>query len=193
MKPDGGRVSEATSTRRNRSTVASDLAGPLELKLAGTDGDYHSVSSLAGEKATVVIFVANGCPTARAYWERLKLLQDRKEADGVRIIAINANNPHLSPPDTLEEMAKQAADRKLNFPYLKDEREAVARGFGAVCTPHAFLLDEDMKVVYRGRIDDSRLGDRITSRDLDNAISDLIAGRPVAVEETDPFGCAIVW
>jgi AhpC/TSA family protein len=90
-------------------------------------------------------------------------------------------------------MAERASDRDLKFPYLKDEHGTVARGFGAVCTPHAFVLDKNMNVVYSGRIDDSRLGDRISSRDLDNALSDVIDGRFVAVERTDPFGCSIVW
>jgi len=173
--------------------VASDFAGSLELKLAGTDGEYHSISSLAGRNATAVIFLANGCPTARAYSERLRSLQTSREGEGIRIVAINANNPHLSPADTMREMAKHAAQHQLNFPYLKDEVGTVARGFGAICTPHAFLLDRDMKIVYRGRIDDSRLGDRVSSRDLDNALSDVVAGKPVTVAQTDPFGCAIVW
>jgi peroxiredoxin len=183
----------ASKTPRAPTVVALDFVGLLELKLAGTDGEYHSVSSLEGRTATVVIFLANGCPTARAYSERLRSLQSSREADGVRIVAINANNPHLSPADTLRGMVKHAADQKLNFPYLKDENGALSRGFGAVCTPHAFVLDKEMKIVYRGRIDDSRLGDRVSSRELDNAISDVVAGKPVAVSQTDPFGCSIVW
>jgi redoxin len=151
------------------------------------------VATLAGRTATVVIFISNGCPTVRAYEERLKTLQSSRADDGVRIIAINSNNPHLSPRDTMLEMSERASDRDLKFPYLKDEHGTVARGFGAVCTPHAFVLNKDMNVVYSGRIDDSRLGDRISSRDLDNALSDVIAGRVVAVERTDPFGCSIVW
>jgi protein-disulfide isomerase len=70
---------------------------------------------------------------------------------------------------------------------------AVAKRFGVICTPHAFVLDGELKVVYRGRIDDSRVGDKITSRDLENGLADLVAGRPVAVRRTAPFGCAIVW
>jgi redoxin len=151
------------------------------------------VATLAGQTATVVIFISNGCPTVRAYEERLKILQGNRAADGVSIIAINSNNPHLSPRDTLLEMTERASGRDLKFPYLKDEHGRVARGFGAICTPHAFVLDKDMNVVYSGRIDDSRLGDRISSRDLENALSDVIAGRPVGIERTDPFGCSIVW
>jgi peroxiredoxin len=185
-----------------RSVQAARGTGPtnqdpgsevLKLSLPGIDGRSHSLASLAGRTATVVIFIGNGCPTVRAYEERLKSLQSTRANDGVQVVAINSNNPHLSPPDTFGEMVKRASNGKLNFPYLKDENGRVAKGFQAVCTPHAFVLDRQMNVVYSGRIDDSRLGDRISSRDLDSAIADVVAGRPVAVQRTDPFGCSIVW
>jgi hypothetical protein len=69
----------------------------------------------------------------------------------------------------------------------------VAERFGAICTPHAFVLDRQLRVAYSGRIDDSRLGDRISTHDLDDAITDVVAGRPVSVDRTEPFGCSIVW
>ena len=182
----------------NLPAASSGVAGPasedvLQLELRGVDGEYRSIASLAGETATVVIFLGNGCPTVRAYEERLNALQSTRNDDGVRMVAVNSNNPHLSPPDTFPAMVKRASGGNFSFPYLKDEHGDVAKGFGAVCTPHAFVLDRDMKVVYRGRIDDSRLGDRISQRDLENAVADVVAGRPVAVESTDPFGCSIVW
>jgi len=129
----------------------------------------------------------------RAYEERLIVLQETWRSRGVHFVAINANNPFLSPPDTLAEMANRAIDRKFNFPYLKDDDRAVAKSFGAICTPHAFVIDSNMRVLYSGRIDDSRVGDKITSRDLENAVADVVAGRSVAVRHTDPFGCSIVW
>ena len=165
----------------------------VQFSLLGVDGEHHSLSSLAGQTATAVVFIGNGCPTVRAYEDRVRVLQDAYRSDGVRVVAINANNPYLSPPDTLSEMVKRATERAFNFPYLKDADGAVAKRLGALCTPHAFVLDRELKVVYSGRIDDSRVGDKITSRDLENALADLVAGRPVAVSRTDPFGCGIVW
>ena len=148
---------------------------------------------LAGKRGTVVVFVANGCPTARSYEQRLITLHRSASAGGVNLIAVNSNNPSLSPPDTIGEMSKRASSQGFSFPYLKDAEGALAARLGAVCTPHAFLLDESGRVAYSGRIDDSRLGDRITSRDLENAVGDLVAARPVRVPTTEPFGCAIVW
>src|SRR5262249_915192 len=86
------------------------------------------------------------------------------------------------------EMSK----RTYEFPYLKDADGAMAKRFGAVCTPHAFLVDRDLRVLYDGRIDDSRLGDSITSRDLENPIADLLAAPHLSVRHTHPFGCSIV-
>lgn len=164
-----------------------------EFTLRGVDAIQHSLSSLAGSRATVVVFIGNGCPTVRAYEQRLIRLQETWRSRGVQVIAINANNASLSPPDTFEEMVKRASDQRFNFPYLKDDDRTVAKRFAAICTPHAFVLDGNLRVAYAGRIDDSRVGDKITSRDLEEAIEDVVAGRPVTVAHTDPFGCSIVW
>lgn len=171
-------------------------ARPKDLQfrqLRGVDGELHSLLTLAGSTATLIVFISNGCPTARSYEARLMAFQDAWDAAGVQLVAINPNNPYLSPPDTFSEMVKRAVDRHFNFPYLKDTDGAVAHRLGAICTPHAFLLDNKLNVVYSGRIDDSRLGDRISSRDLENAVADVVAARPVAVTRTDPFGCSIIW
>jgi glutathione peroxidase-family protein len=162
-------------------------------QLPGVDGKPHSLVASAGRTATVVVFIANGCPTARAYEERLVALQDNWGASGVELIAINSNNPHLSPPDTFAEMVRRSSQRRINFLYLKDEDGAVAERFGAICTPHAFVLDRQLRIAYSGRIDDSRLGDRISTHDLEDAITDVVAGRPVRAGRTEPFGCSIVW
>ena len=157
--------------------------------LVDVDGGRQTIAALAGETATVIVFVANGCPTARAYGDRLEAMHNEWAPRGVRMIAVNSNNSSLSPPDTPAEMAK----RGFPFPYLKDEGGVLARSLDARCTPHAFLLDRDLSVVYSGRIDDSRLGDRITSRDLQDAIAAVVGGRPVPSSGTEPFGCSIVW
>ena len=175
------------------ATLRAFRTEALSTSLQGVDGRWHSLGSLLGERATVIVFVANGCPTVRAYEERLMRLHEQEGSGSVRVIAINSNNPYLSPPDTLQEMRSRAKSRRLPYPYLKDPDGSVARSFGAVCTPHAFLLDETGHVVYSGRIDNSRMGDTITSNDLADAIDAVLAGRPGTVERTEPFGCSIVW
>jgi peroxiredoxin len=162
-------------------------------KLLALDGHRVAISSLAGSTATVVVFIGNGCPTVRAYESRLINLQAESRSRGVEVIAVNSNNPFLSPPDTVAEMARRAETRGFKFPYLKDEGSELAKRLGAICTPHAYLFDRDLRLVYNGRIDDSRLGDRITSHDLENAVAAVLAGSKIAISRTEPFGCSIVW
>jgi peroxiredoxin len=162
-------------------------------ELPAARGGSYSLKSFRGRRAVALLFTCNGCPTVRAFEPRLVRLQSELAAKGVQLVALNPNNPYLSPADTLDEMSRRARAAGYNFPYLKDVDAAVAGSYGAVCTPHAFLLDADRRLVYRGRIEDARDPARVTSRDLAAAIADVLAGRPVAVGETEPFGCSIVW
>ncbi|MGH2686897.1 MAG: redoxin domain-containing protein, partial [Actinomycetota bacterium] len=98
-----------------------------------------------------------------------------------------------SPFDTHEEMMSRAGQAGLPFPYLKDEDGSLARAFGAVSTPHAFVFDRARWLRYRGRIDDARIAESVTTRDLEVAIEALLEGRRPPVETTDPFGCSIIW
>jgi hypothetical protein len=77
--------------------------------------------------------------------------------------------------------------------YLKDEGGLVARRYGAVTSPHAFVLDERRRLRYRGRVSDSRQASTVTVPYLELAVEDVLAGRQVAVAETEPYGCSIVW
>ncbi|HET9980689.1 MAG TPA: thioredoxin family protein [Ktedonobacterales bacterium] len=161
-------------------------------KLPAVDGRSYSLASFAGHRLLIVAFICTGCPTVKANEDRLIALQEKYRWAGVQVIAINANNPYLSPPDTFTEMSRRAHDKGFNFPYLKDEDGAVADLFGAISTPHIFLLDPSRRLVYKGRIDDTRDPARATYSDLENALRDVFAGAPVRVPDTAPFGCAIV-
>ena len=166
---------------------------PAVAGLPGADGGTWSFDDFDTASVLVVVFVGNGCPTVRLYEERLAKLQRRHAEHGLQMVLVNSNNEHLSPPDTYERMVERAERSALPFPYLKDEGGALARVCGAVCTPHAFAFDGERRLRYRGRIDDSRTGRSVTTDDLAEAVADLLAGRPVRVPETAPFGCAIVW
>ena len=161
--------------------------------LVGADGRPYSLESFDDKPVLVLVFVGNGCPTVRLYEQRLVELHRRYADRGVQVVLVNSNNPHLSPPDTYHRMVERAERSELPFPYLKDPDGSLARACGAVCTPHAFAFDRDRRLRYRGRIDDSRTGRRVTSDDLEAAIADLLEGRAVREPETTPFGCAIVW
>ena len=166
---------------------------PVSAQMLGVDGHTHTLQDFSDAKVLVVVFIANGCPTVRAYDERLKTLHEKYAARGVRIVAVNSNNPHLSPFDTHDQMITRARDAGLPFPYLKDEDGSLARTFGAISTPHAFAFDAERRLRYQGRIDDARIAESVKSRDLEEAIKALLDGEEPPVQETLPFGCSIIW
>jgi peroxiredoxin len=166
---------------------------PVSSQMLGVDGRTHTLDEFGDAKALVVVFIGNGCPTVRAYEDRLKDLHEKYADEGVQVVAVNSNNPHLSPFDTHAEMVSRAEEAGLPFSYLKDEDGSLARAFGAVSTPHAFVFDGDRRLRYQGRIDDARIPESVTKRDLDEAIRALLDGRRPPVEATDPFGCSIIW
>jgi peroxiredoxin len=159
----------------------------------GIDGRRYSLSSFDDSRLLVVVFTSNGCPTVRAFESRLGEIQGTHGRESVRVVAINSNNPYLSPGDSYAEMVRRAGEKGFPFPYLKDEDGSVARAYGAISTPHAFVFDQDRRLRYQGRIADSRIPEKVTSPDLEHALSDLLVGRPPRVPVTVPFGCSIVW
>jgi peroxiredoxin len=165
---------------------------PISPQMLGVDGATHTLEEYKAEFLVLVV-IGNGCPTVRAYEDRLKHMHQRYAARGVQVVAVNSNNPHLSPFDTHEQMVRRAAEAGLPFPYLKDADGTLARALGAVSTPHAFVFDGERRLRYRGRIDDARIPDSVTKRDLDEALRALTDGGDPPVATTEPFGCSIIW
>ncbi len=159
--------------------------------LLGADGNRYSSSDFDDKKLVALIFVANRCPTARIYRWRLEAMQREYADRGFQIIAVNTDSEYLHPEESYAEMVKTAKDWRYNFPYVKDEDQSLGRAMGAVVTFHAFLIDGDRRLRYRGRVDDSRIPKNVTTRDLRNAVDELLAGKQVTVPDTDPFGCSI--
>ncbi len=159
--------------------------------LANIDGKRYSLSSFDDKQIVVLIFMANRCPTVRVYTDRLKAIQADYSKKGVQLVGINSDNQYFFSNETLAKMIEISEERELNFPYLKDEDQSVAKKFGALVTLHAFVLDKERRLRYRGRVDDSRDPSNVTSPDLRNALDDLLANQKVRVPETRPFACSI--
>lgn len=166
---------------------------PAFRDLLGADGLRYGLSSFAESDLVIVIFSCNGCPTVKAYEDRMAELQADYGGRKVQLVAINANNSSLSPADTYPEMVKRAKSKAFNFPYLKDDDGSIAKAYGALRTPHVFLLDRDRRLRYAGRIDDSRDPSKAAQHDLRRALDQLLARDEVGLSETEPFGCTIVW
>jgi len=159
--------------------------------LPGVDGKRYSLSSFDDKQIIILIFMANRCPTARVYSDRLKSIQNEYGPKSVQLVGINSDNQYFFSDEALSKMTGVAVERNYNFPYLKDEDQLVAKNYGALVTLHAFVLDKQRRLRYRGRVDDSRDPTKVTINDLRNALDDLLEGREVRTPETRPFACSI--
>lgn len=167
--------------------------GP-EFSLPGVDGKTHSLADYKDKKIVVIIFTCNHCPVAKAYQDRIIQIQKDYAEKGVQIVAINSNSTKVAPADSFEHMKKRAKKKGYNFPYLRDENQVVCTAYGATCTPHVFLLDQERALRYRGRIDDNmKKPEAVKSHDLRNAIKAVLADKPVPAATTRQFGCSIKW
>ena len=174
-------------------TIDIGKPGP-GFSLKGVDGRVHSLDDYADKTAVVVVFTCNHCPTAVEYEDRLIELQADYAPKGVQLIAINPNEDKGHPTDSYEHMIQRAKEKGFNFPYLRDDTQEVARAYGAVRTPHVFLLDAERNVVYQGRIDDNAKDPgAVERRDLRDALDEVLAGKPVSVPVTVAVGCSVKW
>ena len=147
----------------------------------------HSLSDFKNAKTMVLMFIATRCPVSNDYNERMaQLYRDYKEKNVV-FIGINSNKQ-----EDVEEIKKHAKENHLDFLILKDVNNIIADRFGATVTPEVFVIDpKDFKILYHGRIDNSRRLDKVKSRDLRQALDEILAGKEVTVKDTKAFGCTI--
>jgi len=176
-----------------------------DFDLVGIDEEKHTLKDYADADILMVAFLSNHCPTSQAVEERIKKLQKEFKSKGLRIVAINPNDPAALRPDELgyskyndsfPEMKRHAKEQGFNFPYLYDgDTQITAKAYGCLATPHVFIFDKEHKLRYQGRLDDSRYVDEstVTSPDARNAIEALLADKPVTVAETKPHGCSTKW
>lgn len=157
-----------------------------DFTLPTTAGKEVSLNSLKGKNGSVLIFISAQCPVSNAYNERMEQLAQDYKAKGITVIGINSNATEA--PDVIKSHADA---NKLSFPIVKDAGNKIADRLGATVTPEAYFLDAGNKLVYHGRIDNSRNGSGITSSELREAIEAALAGKPVAKTSANAFGCSI--
>ena len=180
------------SLAANAKTIADDPAPPAigaaiaDFTLPDVDGKAHSLASLKGDKGTVLIFVAVQCPVSNAYNERMEKLAQDYKARGINVVGINANST-----ESAADVKKHAAEKSLTFPILKDDGNKIADSLGATRTPEAYFLDANNKLLYHGRIDNSRDMTQVNSSELREALDLSLAGKPVEKTTANAFGCSI--
>lgn len=162
---------------------------PAWKDLPGVDGKSHSFSDLEKSKVIAVVFTCNACPVAQAYVERLSKLAKDYGEKGVVVVAINPNKN-----EDLKAMTKYAKEKKIQFSYVRDESQRIAKGFGALRTPEVFVLNAKRKLIYHGAIDDDvKLQGKPKRQYLVDAIDAVLAGKQPKKTQTTAMGCAIRW
>ncbi|MGC1241104.1 MAG: thioredoxin family protein [Chryseosolibacter sp.] len=168
-----------------------------DFKLKNVDGRMISLSDYKTAKGVILIFDCNTCPYSKAYNDRIIALHKKYSGEGYPVITINSNDSEQSPGDSFEQMVSRARTRNYDFPYLLDERQQVARAFGATNTPHVFIVQRkgtDFVVAYIGAIDNNaRNGSLADRKYVEDAVNALLSGGRVPVEETKAVGCGIRW
>lgn len=161
--------------------------------LPATDGNTYSLNDFK-EDTLVISFNCNHCPYVYNSDEGTRKTVEKYTPQGVRFVMINANNAESHPEDNFDNMI--ARMNKHNFPwlYLRDESQDIARAYGATKTPHYFVFNKDRKLIYSGRaVDSPRVPEDITTHDLEAALDEHLAGKPITIPHTDPIGCSIKW
>ena len=188
--------------KRDVVTLAIDSAAP-NFKLPGIDGRYYNLESFAKSKVLVIIFTCNHCPTAQAYEDRMINIVDDYKNQSVKVVAIspNAVNAVLLEElgysdmgDSFEEMQIRAKDKAYNFLYLYDgDTQEASIKYAPIATPHAFVFDQERKLKYSGRLDNSEKPGTATADELRSAIDAVLQDIEILEPATKTFGCSIKW
>ena len=168
-----------------------------DFKLKSTNGKMIALGDYKDAKGVIVIFDCNTCPYSKAYNDRIIGLDKKYASQGFPVVAIQPNDPQISPGDSFDEMVKLAEKKGYGFPYLFDESQTVAKSFGATNTPHVFLLKKEgaaFKVVYIGAIDDSaKDASSVSKKYVEEAVDALLSNKAVPSAKTKAIGCTIKW
>lgn len=173
-------------------TVALGGSAP-EFDLLGVDGHRRTLGDYADADLLTIIQSCNHCPYVLAWEDRMISIQRDYAGRGVRIVALNSNDPERKPEDSYERMVAHAEEMAFPFDYLHDADQSLALALGAQRTPEVFLFDRERRLVYHGAIDDSREASAVEHHYLRNALDALLEGRGPGLAQSEPVGCTVKW
>ncbi len=157
--------------------------------------DPVGLNNVQGEKGTVIMFICNHCPFVIHINDEIVRIANDYRVQGFGFVAISSNDIEKYPQDAPEEMWKTARKNNYTFPYLFDSTQEVAKAYDAACTPDIYLFDAELKLIYRGQLDDSRPGNGIpvNGRDLRQALDAVLRNAKVSENQKPSIGCNIKW
>jgi peroxiredoxin len=164
-----------------------------DFELPATDGKTYRLADFTDE-TLVVFFTCNHCPFVTGSDEVTRQTALKYAPQGVRFVAINSNSKNTYPEDDFPHMVARMEEHQFPWVYLYDESQEVALAYGALRTPHFYVFDSNRKLVYTGRgVDNPRDTSKMTVNDLDNALAEHLAGKPISTPLTNPIGCNVKW
>ena len=165
-----------------------------DVEVKDVSGEMITLNEVSGENGLLVIFSCNTCPWVKRWEDRYNPHARLAEKNGIGTIALNPNTAYRDRGDGYEDMKERAREQGYEFYYALDENSEMAKAFGATRTPHIFLFNSDMELVYRGAIDDNaNSAEDVKEPYLKNAIEALGAGEEISVKTSKSLGCTIKW
>ncbi len=162
--------------------------------LPATDGKSYTLADFKGDPILVVFFTCNHCPFVTGSNEVTRATVEKFAPKGVRFVGINSNSPNTNPKDDFPNMVQNMEEHRFPWLYLHDASQKTALAYGGLRTPHFFVFDRDRKLVYTGRgVDNPRETAKAIVNDLERALGEVVAGKPVSVPQTNPIGCNVKW
>jgi len=177
-------------------TPICDFGWPApDFDLPGVDGKRYTLKDVAGPHGLLVMFICNHCPYVKAVIERIVRDANDLKAQGIGVIAIMSNDPAEYAEDSFDNMRRVAERYRFPMPYVWDESQAVARAYGAVCTPDFFGFNNKLELQYRGRLDESRkeAAPAGARRDLYEAMIQVAQTGQGPKDQIPSMGCSIKW
>ena len=169
-----------------------DKAKYTEIKMKDVSGVEVSIEDVRKENGILILFSCNTCPFVLRWENRYSGLNKWAEQNNVGMLVVNSNHQNRGGADSFEAMKSHASEKAYDFYYALDENSLLANAFGGQTTPHAFLFDGDMQLVYKGAIDDNyKSASDVKRHYLKEAIASIAQGKEVDVAETKPMGCSI--
>lgn len=162
--------------------------------LPATDGKTYAVDDFKGDPVLVIFFTCNHCPYVTGSDEATRRTVEKFSSRGVRFVAINSNSANTYAEDDFPHMVARMRDHKFPWIYLHDKTQKTARAYGALRTPHFYVFDQKRRLIYTGRaVDNPRQAERATTNDLERALEEHLARKPVTTPVTNPIGCNVKW
>jgi thioredoxin-related protein len=172
-------------------TIGSSLP-KSDKKLKDISGKITNLKEVSDRNGLLVMFSCNTCPYVVKNQQRTNDICSYAQKNGIGVIVVNSNEAYREGEESFEAMKAYSAEQHYKWKYVVDGESELANSFGANRTPECFLFNKDLKLAYRGAIDNNPSdADNVSRKHLQIAIDELMSGKDVSVKETKSVGCGI--